>query len=167
MDKIKLKNAILEVPNTSIEENNQIFTISTGMDIFKAVVDTDKIEDFDFMISPAGQICVALKFNDGGMIIVMPNDFVFDVVQKGAVEISNLPQTCSLRGLAVEMSRYGNDPEPSDNIDVNIGMYFMYKYLIQSAKNKGFDVSIMLKQLTDAIKGRELSTIVANMEGNS
>ncbi len=166
MDIIKLKNAILEVPKVSVEENNKIFTIFADMDFYKAVVNTDDIEDFDFMISPAEQICVALKYKNGGMLVILPNDFVFDVVQNGAVEIANLPQTCSLRGLAVEMSRYGTDPEPSDNMDVNIGNYFMLKYLIDSAKTKGFDVSIMQKQLTDAIKGRELSTIVANMNGN-
>ena len=110
---------------------------------FCLLLNVQKILDFQWVVSPFGEDCLQFFLVDGGMLILTPNDYVFDVQQDGFVQVENLPPICSVRELLMGFEDYQINPIPSHNYDENLGLFYLHLYIFRSAENHGITIPLM------------------------
>ncbi len=148
-----VKEALLGIEDTSVEVDGQILWVSNSLEGFKLPIDCRSIGSFGVVISPYRERCLKIDFSAESLVIVTPNDFVFDVTQEGFVRVSNVPPLCSVRELLSGFENYSNNPEPSGNPYADRGNYFFQRALIESALIKGLDVEAVARRLNALIAG--------------
>jgi hypothetical protein len=148
MDKNKLIAELKQIESTSIIDNNNLLEITNQLNGYTAKINCEDVIFTQNIKSPMGDECLQIFYSDGGGIIVTPDDFVFDVVQDGLVNVSDLPPMCSIREMMYGFEKYLQNPNPSENIDNNMGLFYLHYYIMKSAIAKGFQLP-MFKELSE------------------
>ena len=127
---------------TVIKDTNRIL-VTTQLENYTLEVDCKYVLDTKFISSPMGEECLQIFYTDNGGIIVTPDDFVFNVEQDGYIHVANLPPMCSIRELVSGFKSYIENPNPSKNIDENLGQFYLHLYIFKSAIVKGFEIPMI------------------------
>ena len=125
-----------------IKDSNRLL-IKNQLIEYDLEVDCETVIDAQFISSPMGEDCLQMYYSDGGGIIVTPNDFVFDVIQDGFVQVKDLPPMCSIRELVSGFDSYRKNPNPSGNMDNNYGLFYLHYFILESAMAKGFKIPMI------------------------
>lgn len=136
---IDLLEQIKSVKVENINDSNQII-VETNLNDYKLNIDCENVEDAQFIISPMDEECLQIFYSNGGGIVVTPNDFVFNVVQEGLIQVDDLPPMCSMKEMITGFEHYRKNPCPSDDIDNNVALFYLHFYIFNSAIAKGFSV---------------------------
>jgi hypothetical protein len=144
----ELSDQLKQIPFVKVESinNSTQLLVKTDLLYYTLIIDPENVVGAQFVLSPTNEDCLQIFYSDGGGIIVTPNDFVFNVEQDGFVKVLNLPPMCSIREMVAGFDEYKKNPNPSDNLDNNFGLFYFHYYIFKSAKAKGFSIP-MLKDL--------------------
>lgn len=147
MDVDRLVNEIAKVELTRVKLVSsaavEVFNMLEG---YSALIDSLRVVSTRFVESPFKQVCLQIFYADGGLII-SPNDFVFDVKQDELVRVDNLPAICSVREMVEGLDAYLRSPNPSENLDLSMGLYCFHYYIVKSALRHGFPVDGFVENL--------------------
>lgn len=147
MDVDRLVNEIAKVEFTRVKLVSgaavEVFNMLEG---YSALIDSRRVVSTRFVESPFKQVCLQIFYADGGLII-SPNDFVFDVKQDELVRVDNLPAICSVREMVQGLDAYLSSPNPSENLDLSMGLYCFHYYIVKSALRHGFPVDGFVENL--------------------
>ncbi len=144
MNQKELSDQLKHIKSVKVDmiDSNQ-FSVENDLKDYTIKIDCENIVDAQFISSPLNEDCLQIFYSDGGGIIVTPNDFVFNVVQYGLVQVEDLPPMCSIREMVLGFEDYKKNPTPSDDMDNNFGLFYLHYYIIKSAINKGFEIPIL------------------------
>jgi hypothetical protein len=110
---------------------------------FSLNLNIEKVKDLLWVVSPFGEDCIQLFNEDGSMLIISPNDFVFDVRQEGMIHVQNLPPIVSVTELLMGFKDYRVNPLPSLNYDENLGLFYLHLYIFKSAEQHGISIHML------------------------
>lgn len=161
MDKQELIENLKQIENVTTTSKYNFVEVETHLSGFIAKIDCEKALFAETISSPTGEKCLQIYYSDGGGIIVTPNDFVFNVEQDEFVQVADLPPMCTIREMILGFENYKGNPNPSINLDNNLGLFYIHYYIMKSAVSKGFKVE-QLNQLYEI--GIENGFILDNNE---
>ena len=164
MDNQELIENLNQIENVTTTSKYNFVEVETHLSGFKAKIDCEEVLFSQLISSPTGEECLQVFYSDGGGLIITPNDFVFNVKQDEFVQVNNLPPMCSIREMALGFDNYKRNPNPSENHDNNMGLFYVHYYIMKSAVSKGFEVE-QIKQLYEI--GIENGFILDNNETTS
>lgn len=150
---------INSVKVTAINGSSKVL-IENDLKDYNIEIDSEDVDFVDFIDSPMGDECAQVYYTTGSGIIICPNDFVFEVEQDEMVQVGDLPPMCSVTEMIQGFENYKSDPTPSDNIDNNMGLFYLHYYIIKSAVAIGFKVP-MINELYDI--GKEKGYVVEDL----
>lgn len=164
----ELKNAVMEIENTATEEKGNMVIVTNAMEGFRAVINPGEVLGYQYIVSPFNEDCLLLGFSDEDVVIVTPNDFVVNVPeQTGYIRVEDVPPMISISEVLTVLGDYEINPEPAENTDDNVGLYFMYRHLIHSLQIKGFETNNLMKRLNAATEGKDIAAKVAQFEAEA
>jgi hypothetical protein len=137
----------IETLQVQLQPDGQFLRIENELPGFFLLLDTNKVAEMNWVVSPFGEDCLQFFMEEGGMLILTPNDYVFDVQQDGFVQVENLPPICSVRELRMAYEDYRETPMPSLNYDENLGLFHLHLYIFRSAMAHGIDVPMYAELL--------------------
>lgn len=145
MEKNVLMKQLQEIESVTVKDTDEsnIILVETNLKGYSIKIDCEKVIETEFIPSPTKELCLQLYYADEGGMIITPNDFVFKVEQTGFVNVSNLPPACSIREMVLGFEHYKTNPNPSDNLDLNFGLFYLHYCIFKSAMDKGFEVPML------------------------
>lgn len=147
MDAGRLLNEIAKVEFTRVKMvSSTVVEVSNMLVGYSVLIDSSKVVGIGLVESPFNQLCLQISYGDGG-IIITPDDFAFDVKQDEFIRVVNLPTICSVREMIQGFDTYLYNTIPSDNLDVNHGLYCFHYYILKSALRHGFPVDDFIESL--------------------
>ena len=148
MDNKELIENLKQIENVTATSKYNFVNVTTHLSGYTAKIDCEEVLFSQLISSPTGENCLQIFYSDGGGIIVTPNDFVFNVEQDEFVQVDDLPPMCSIREMVLGFDNYRRNPNPSNNLDNNLGLFYVHYYIMKSAVSKGFNVEL-INQLYD------------------
>jgi hypothetical protein len=124
-------------------EDGALIKIENLLPDFTLILDVSKVIDFQWVPSPFGDKCLQFFLEDEQMLIIAPDDFVFDVQQDSFIKVSNLPPICSIQELLMGFQDYRHNPVPSPNYDENVGLFYLHLSIFRSAQSHGIAIPMM------------------------
>lgn len=145
MNKKELSDQLKQIKSVKVDSINSStqLLVKTDLNDYTIKIDCANVLSVQFILSPTNEDCLQIFYSDGGGIIVTQNDFVFNVVQGGFVQVVDLPPMCSIREMILGFENYKKNPNPSDNVDNNFGLFYLHYYIFKSAKAKGFNIPML------------------------
>ena len=140
MNKQELIENLKQIENVTPTSKFNFVEVKTHLNDYVAKIDCEIVLYVETISSPTTEKCLQIFYSDGGRIIVTPNDFVFNVEQDEFVQVGDLPLMCSIREMVLGFENYKRNPNPSDNLDNNFGLFYVHYYIMKSAVAKGFNV---------------------------
>lgn len=137
----------IETLHVQMQPDGHSLRIVNELPGFFLLLDTKKVAEMNWVVSPFGEDCLQFFMEEGGMLILTPNDYVFDVQQVGFIQVENLPPICSVRELLMGYEDYRETPISSQNYDENLGLFHLHLYIFRSAMNHGIDVPMYAELL--------------------
>lgn len=144
MKEHSLTAGLLKMPAVRFgSESPDLLSIENDLNGFCLKLKLKEILDFQWVFSPFGEECIQVFLQDGGFLIISPNDFVFDVQQDGIIQVQNLPPVVSVKELLMGFEDYRRNPLPSPNYDENLGLFYLHLYIFRSAENRGIAIPFL------------------------
>lgn len=160
----ELRDSLLRLKHIAVATTDEYLIISNVIRGFSAKVHFDEIDSFSEVVTPDGKQGIQLFYHYEGGLIVSTDDFIFDTQQGPFFTVPNLPNFCTLNVLIDGFLDYRQNPTPSIHSYKNITYYYLQKYLIDSAKAKGFEVSNLQSELQLIKQRTGLVDVFAHIE---
>lgn len=134
---------------TAIETEDHRILVTNALATYDLNIHPEDIIDTDFVAAPTGERVLRISMHSGG-VIVTPDDYVFNVEQDEMIRVDDAPPMCSIVEMINGFERYIENPMPTDDMDICVGLFYIHYYILKSARKKGFNVD-SFKDKLDAI----------------